>query len=311
MELFILAIIASIVFFISLIVTLWGELNDKVPGILWTVISFIVTIVLFIASLIVQVPTGHVGVKTVFSKVIENEHLTEGLNFVLPWVDVNKMSVRTHSLSLSGNNAIQVLSSDGLKIDLDITVNYRLMGPDAPWVYQNLGTRYQESIVIPAVRTAVREASAQFTFQQLYSESRDEAAELMAKSVRKTIQVILDEYGRKGGVVTVQQVLIRNVGLPDKIKESIEQKLQAEQEAQRMVFVLEKEKQEADRKRIEAKGIKDFQDIVRQGIDEQLLRWKGIEATQELAKSTNSKVVIFGSSDTGGLPIILNTKDSK
>ena len=255
-------------------------------------------------STVTIVSAGHVGVKALFGKVQE-DYLPEGLHFVNPFLSVIEMSVRTEAYTMTGEQTITVLSADGLRMPLDVTVNYRLIATDAPWAYRNLGYYYEEKLILPPTRTAVREAASLFTSQELYATKRNAAAGNMQSSLREKIDVILQEYNHTGSVVAVQQVLLRNVGLPDKVREAIEKKLEAEQQAQQMEFVLAKERQEAERKEIEAKGIAAFQDIVRQGIDEQLLRWKGIEATRELAESGNAKVLIFGNSDTGGLPVIL------
>ncbi|NNE84161.1 MAG: hypothetical protein HKN28_09340 [Alphaproteobacteria bacterium] len=145
----------------------------------------------------------------------------------------------------------------------------------------------------------------QFNSQEAYSDKRELLADETQKRLVGRIAALLAERQYDGQAVAVQQVLLRDVKLPTQIRASIEQKLAAEQEAQRMVFVLQKETQEAERKRIEARGIKDFQNIVREGIDEQLLRWKGIEATERLAESQNTKIVVIGGTD--GLPLILNS----
>lgn len=176
----------------------------------------------------------------------------------------------------------------------------------------NTGPNYTEKVILPAVRTAVREAASKFTSQQAYSSQREMLAFEVERSIREKIVSIVSSYYTDGEEqlvpVLVEQVMIRNVGLPVTLAEAIERKASAEQDSLAMVFTLEKERQEAQRKEIEAQGIQTFQTIVRQGIDEQLLRWKGIEATQALAQSPNSKVVIFGSNENGGLPLILNSK---
>ena len=271
-------------------------------------------LVAFGMSVLVAVPSGHTGVAVIFGKV-QPDLLPEGLRTKNPFASVKMMSVRTETYTMAAGvdegamrraDAIMALSSDGLRMPLDITIAYRLVSEDAAWVYRNLGQFYEDKIVRPAARTAVREATSRFTSQEAYATKREELALLMQEHLAERIATILGEYQDFNGKgFIIQQVMLRNVDLPPKVKEAIEEKLAAEQEALRMQFVLDKERQEADRKRIEAEGIADFQRIVSDGISEPLLRWKGIEATQEIAKSDNSKVIIVGGGDDG-LPIILN-----
>lgn len=271
----------------------------------------------FAASLLVAVPAGHTGVAVLFGRV-QDVMLDEGLNVKNPFAQVEMLSVRTETYTMSAitsegklrrDDAITALSSDGLRMPLDVTVAYRLVPEDAAWVYRNLGRDFEDKLVRPATRTVVREATSKFTSQEAYASEREALALEMQHLLTARIATILDQYeGWEGRGFIIQQVMLRNVDLPPKVKEAIEEKLAAEQEALRMRFVLEKEGQEAERKRIEAQGIADFQRIVSEGISEPLLRWKGIEATMEVARSDNAKVVIVGGGDDG-LPVILNTGD--
>lgn len=240
---------------------------------------------------------------------------------VNPFADVVEISVRTQEYTMSavrnegarsGDDSIRTLSRDGLPMPLDVTITFRANASQIPWLYRTVGTEedFVGKIIRPASRAAVRDAISQFTAQEAYSTKREMVAVAVTKGLEKYINDTLaksDDYRSEAFVI--QQVLIRNIELPDKLKQSIEAKLTAEQEALRMEFTLQKEKQEAERKRIEARGIADFQAIVSQGLNDKLLQWKGIEATQELAKSENAKIVIVGSGK-GGLPIILNTDGS-
>lgn len=282
-----------------------------------TAFRFLLVVVAVFAaagSFLTQVPAGHVGVPVLFGKV-QDYTLTEGLHLVNPLLSVEKMSVRTEVYTMSSADGdrgksgpadgVVTLSSDGLRMPVDVSVAYRLVGEDAAWVYRNIGPDYVHKIIRPASRTAVREATARFTAQDAYATKREELALVMEEALRQRIAAILDQYDFDGQAVVVQQVLLRNVDLPPRVKESIEDKLAAEQDAQRMQFVLAKERQEAERKRIEAEGIRDFQVTVSKGIDDNLLRWKGIDATMQIAQSQNAKIVIVGSGKDG-LPIILN-----
>ena len=162
------------------------------------------------------------------------------------------------------------------------------------------------SVSFPAARSAVPEATAKFTFQDAYSTGRENLAALVKQKMAERIAAILKQYGdRKDGGILIQEVFLRKIELPPNLKQAIEAKMQADQEAQRMQFVLDREKREAERKRIEAQGIRDFQATVSEGIGDKLLQWKGIEATEKLAQSANAKVVVVGSG-RGGVPVILN-----
>lgn len=194
---------------------------------------------------------------------------------------------------------MQVLSREGLTIGLEISALYRLNPDSAARVYQTiLGGDYQEIILIPQFRSISRAVTASFQASALYSTDRERLGELIQQELSKLI-------GPRG--IIVESTPLRNVALPPQLTEAIEQKQRADQESQRMEFILAKERQEAERKRIEARGIADFQTIVSQGISDQLLRWKGVEATEKLANSPNTKVIIVGSGKDG-LPVILDTK---
>jgi regulator of protease activity HflC (stomatin/prohibitin superfamily) len=264
---------------------------------------------------VVIVPAGHVGVQVLFGKV-KPVALTEGIQFINPFADVVEMSVRTETYTMSatthegavvGDDSIQALSSDGLLMPVDITVAFRLVGSDAPRVYRDLGADYIDKIIRPASRTAVREGIAGFTAQEAYSTKREALPQKMHDLLTERMAALLrqreDFKGATGFIV--DQVMLRKIQLPDKVKNAIEAKLEAAQQSEQMQFVLEKERQEAERKRIEAKGVSDFQTIVSQSINANLLQWKGIEATENLSKSQNAKVVIIGSG-RNGLPVILN-----
>jgi regulator of protease activity HflC (stomatin/prohibitin superfamily) len=270
-----------------------------------------------LGSFVAVVPAGHVGIPVVFGKVSDRQ-LNEGLNFVNPFAHVVVMTVRTETYTMSsvanegpvkGDDSITALSADGLMMPLDVTLAYRLVSSDAPWLYRSIGPDYVDKVVRPSSRTAVREAIAGFTSQEAYSTRRKELAstidQLLTTRLRELLMKHEDFANRRGFII--EQVMIRNVQLPARVKNAIEEKLEAEQQALRMRFVLEKERQEAERKAIEAKGISDFQNIVSRGISDQLLAWKGIEATQQLAHSGNAKIVIIGN-PKNGMPLIIPTE---
>ena len=257
------------------------------------IIALVLFVLLVIGGPITVVPAGHVGVKDFFGNVSPNV-LPPGVHLILPFTRVHKMSVRTEELK----ETAEVPSKEGLMMDLEGSVLYRLDPEKAAEVYKTVGAAYAEVIVIPQVRSAIREITASYDAKALYSSEREKVA-------HETLDLV--KTMTKGRGVIIDSVLLRKIGLPAIVANAIQEKLKREQESEQMKFVLAKEQQEAERKRIEAQGIADFQKIVAQGISPQLLEWKGIEATEKLATSANAKVVVIGSSKTG-LPIILGDK---
>ena len=253
-----------------------------------SIAAFLIVIVLF--NCITRVGTGHVGVLTLFGRVT-GETLGEGIHFINPLKTNNEMSIQTQTIKESAN----VPSSEGLMMALDTSLIYHLNPDRAADVFQHIGADYEDKVVENQLRSAIREATASHTANALYTGER----EMVAKQIQEKIS---EDLAKRG--ITVEAILLRDIQLPATLKASIESKQQAEQEALAMNFRLQKETQEAQRKRIEAGGIRDFQQIVAQGISPQLLEWKGIEATESLAKSNNSKVVVIGNSKNG-LPLIL------
>jgi len=235
------------------------------------------------------VRTGHVGVVSIFGRVT-GQALAEGIHIVNPAATITELSVKTQEVKEHAS----VPSMEGLIMGLEASILYHLDPSRAADLYQQIGPNYAEVLLQPTFRSAIRAITAGHTAASLYSDTR----EAIAKQILEDVQRQVAPRG-----VIVENVLLRDLQLPDTLKRAIEAKQQAQQEAQRMEFVLQREKQEAERKRVEASGIKDFQDIVSQGISEKLLEWKGIEATMELVKSQNSKVIVVGNS-RNGLPLI-------
>ncbi len=243
---------------------------------------------------VVSVRTGHVGVLTRFGRVT-GVVLPSGIHLINPLDKKTDIEVRTQTLKETAT----VPSVEGLIMTLDTSLIFNLNPEKAADVYRDIGLQYVERIVEPSLRSAIRAATGAHTANALYTGARVEVAKQIEEELRKQLQP-------RG--VTVQEVLLRDVQLPPTLKVSIEAKQRAEQEALQMSFVLQKEKQEAERKRIEAQGIADFQRIVAQGLSQQLLTWKGIEATEKLASSANAKVIMIGSPRTG-LPLILEPRE--
>ena len=262
-----------------------GKTFMRGAGVLVLLLALVV--VAFSATSCVR--TGHVGVVSIFGRVTR-QTLSEGLHIVNPAATVTELSVMTQE----DKERASVPSKEGLIMGLEASILYHLDPKRAAEVYQQIGPNYAEILLQPTFRSAIRAITAGNTAASLYSDARETIA-------RQIVEDVSRQVAPRG--VIVENVLLRDLQLPDTLKHAIEAKQQAQQEAQRMEFVLQREKQEAERKRVEAAGIKDFQDIVSQGISDKLLDWKGIEATMELVKSQNSKVIVVGNSKNG-LPLI-------
>jgi len=248
---------------------------------------------------------GKVGVQTLFGQV-QGDVLESGLHIIDPLVDITTFSVQTENYTMSakssegqveGDDAIRVLSSDGLEVTIDLSVLYRVIPSKAPFIYQNIGEDYVDKIVRPVTRTAIRDNAVNYQAVDLYSTKREE----FQFKINKTIS---DNFAKNG--LEVQQILVRNITLPATVRASIESKIQAEQDAQKMQFVLQKERQEADRKRVEAQGIADYQKIISTGLTDKQLQYQSILAQQAIATSPNTKIIIMGSGKA--TPIMLSDK---
>jgi len=267
-------------------------------------IAVLVIVLGILISCIKIVDPGKVGVQVLFGKV-QDGVLESGLHIINPFVEVTTFSVQTENYTMSakesegqqqGDDAIRVLSSDGLEVTIDLSVLYKINSSKAPFILQNIGANYEDKIVRPVTRTAIRDNAVNYVAVDLYSTKR---GEFQAK-INKTI---IDNFARNG--LLVQQVLVRNISLPATVRASIESKIQAEQDAQKMQFVLQKERQEADRKRVEAQGIADYQKILSTGLSDKQLVYESIKAQKEIALSPNAKVIIIGGKNN---PIMLSDK---
>jgi len=266
----------------------------------------IITIVGFLTASLRQIDAGHVGVQVLFGQVQEGI-LYEGLNIVNPLVDVKQLSIQTQNYTMSGtssegervgDDAIRVLSKDGLEVIIDLTVLYRVMAPDAPKLYREVGITYQDKIIRPITRTGIRESASYYDAIALFAEKREDFESRIKEK-------IADDFRKRG--LYLEQLLVRNIALPASVKESIERKITAIQDAQRMEFVLQKERQEAERKRVEAQGTADAQRIVNLGLSDKILQFEMIKVQKELVNSPNSKIIILGNSK-GGVPFIIDGK---
>jgi regulator of protease activity HflC (stomatin/prohibitin superfamily) len=268
-------------------------------------IAVLMMIVGLLMKCIVQVNAGQIGVKSLFGKV-QNDVLHSGLHFINPLAEVKMLDIKTQNYTMSGihdegqksgDDAIRVLTADGLEVTIDLTVLYKLLPSEAPRLVRETGIDYTDKIVRPLTRTKIRDNSVYYEAVSLYSNKRDEFQQRIFTSIE-------NDFKKRG--LILEQLLVRNITLPASVRATIEQKINAEQDAQKMQFVLLKEKQEAERKRVEAQGIADYQRIINTGLTDQQLQYEQIKAYLELAKSPNSKVVIMGK---GNAPIILDTKN--
>jgi len=267
-----------------------GGDSAGVSGVRFAVIAVVLLVVFLLTNPLKVIPAGHVGVKDFFGIVSKNV-LPPGVHLVFPMTRVVRMSTQTQQVK----EAAEVPSQEGLTMDLEASLLYRLDPDKAAEIYRTVGSDYEGTVVEPQIRSAIREITASYDAKALYSSEREKIA-----------QEISDQFAKltkDRGIIT-ESVLLRKIGLPPIVANAIQEKLRREQEAEQMKFVLQKEQQEAERKRIEAQGIADFQRIVAAGISPQLLEWKGIEATEKLALSPNSKIVVIGNPKSG-LPIIL------
>ncbi|HYV55583.1 MAG TPA: prohibitin family protein [Chitinophagaceae bacterium] len=256
-------------------------------------------------SCFIQIDAGHVGVKKLFGKV-QPDVLESGLHFINPLYEVEKMDIKTQNYTMSGihdegqrsgDDAIRVLTADGLEVTIDLTVLYRLVPADAPKLVKETGVDYESKIVRPIARTRIRDNAVYYDAVALYSTKRDEFQNRIFRGIE-------DDFKKRG--LLLENLLVRNITLPAAVKGTIEQKIQAEQESQKMQFVLQKEKQEADRKRIEAQGIADYQRIISESLTDKQLQYEQIKAYKEIALSQNAKIIVMGKGNT---PVILDSKN--
>jgi len=269
------------------------------------IIGVLIMLIGVIMACVIQIEAGQIGVKKLFGQV-QNDVLSSGLHFINPLVEVSQMDIKTQNYTMSGvhdegtksaDDAIRVLTADGLEVTIDLTVLYKVLPSDAPKLVRETGLDYTDKIVRPLTRTKIRDNAVYYDAISLYSTKRDEFQQRIFRSI--------DDDFKKRGLI-LEQLLVRNITLPQSVKSTIEQKINAEQEAQKMQFILQKEKQEAERKRVEAQGIADYQRIINEGLTDKQLQYESIKAQLELAKSNNAKVIIMGK---GSAPVILDTKN--
>jgi regulator of protease activity HflC (stomatin/prohibitin superfamily) len=277
---------------------------SKFAGLL-RVIGFVLIVLGVFSTMFKQIDAGKVGVKSLYGSV-EPEVLESGLHIINPLLDITEFDVQTQNYTMSavhgegaqeGDDAIRVLSNDGLEVVIDLTVLYRVVPTEAPIIFKKIGVDYTDKIVRPVTRTRIRDNAVYYDAVALYSTKRNEFQQRIFKSIEA-------DFKLRG--LVLEQLLIRNINLPTSVKASIESKINAEQDAQKMTFVLQKEKQEAERKRVEAQGIADYQRIISLGLTDKQLQYEQIKAQKELAASPNSKIIFMNGK--ANAPVILSDK---
>jgi regulator of protease activity HflC (stomatin/prohibitin superfamily) len=252
-------------------------------------IAFIAALVSIFRTLII-IPAGNVGVVELFGQVTQRP-LAPGIHLVNPFAEVKKFSTRLRDIK----ETVETTSQEGLAFKIDVSLQYRLEPQKAAQLYQTIGTNETE-ILISRFRSLIRSITASYPAEAIYSTKRQAVAEQLRAQLTEQLMPL--------GFI-VERALLRDVQLPQTLQAAIQQKLAAEQDSQKMTFTLDQERQEAERKRIEARGIADAQKIVSQGLNQQVLQLRAIEATEKLAGSSNAKVVIIGNGQAGA-PLILS-----
>jgi regulator of protease activity HflC (stomatin/prohibitin superfamily) len=267
------------------------EIKKSSQGKLIPVGVILLSFVFLVASMVRLIPPGNVGVVIVFGKVQETT-LKNGLHLVNPFASIEKMSIRTESYTMSGmpregqvrgDDAIQALTSEGLMVHLDMTVWYKLIPDGAAEVYSTLGLNYVDKIVRPAARTSIRNVISNYKVEDIYTQNRESVSIEISENLREAV---------KDRNVEIERVLLRDVKLPSKVQNEINAKMAAKQEAEKMEFVLDKEKREAERKAVEAQGISDANKIIAKSLSGSYLQWYYIKTLQQLVNSPNNTVIV-------------------
>ncbi|HCF03336.1 prohibitin family protein [Flavobacterium sp.] len=301
--------IAFIIFGVILLLLSFSLKNNTNPFSKFSnsikIVGFLLIALGIFSSMFKQIDAGKVGVKSLYGNV-EPDILESGLHIINPLLDVTDFDIQTQNYTMSaihdegtkeGDDAIRVLSNDGLEVVIDLTVLYRISPELAPKIFKQIGENYADKIVRPVTRTRIRDNAVYYDAVALYSTKRNE----FQQRIFKTIEADFKSRG-----LVLEQLLIRNINLPTSVKTTIESKINAEQDAQKMTFILQKEKQEAERKRVEAQGIADYQRIISTGLSDKQLQYEQIKAQKELAASPNTKIIFMNGK--GSAPVILSDK---
>jgi len=266
--------------------------NRKLPIIILGIIGFIILLSLSSSFFYTIQPTERAVIFYPFGDALDRDHvITPGFHTKAPWNEVITYEVA----EMTSDETMDINDKNGLPIHVDVTVRYFPMHDKIGYIHEKFTRDYPNRLVIPEMRSMTRQVLARYTAEEIYSTKR---AEVENSVITETEKVLNANY------VNTTAVLIRSIKLPDQIRVAIENKLQQQQEALAYQFRLDKEKSEAERKRIAAEGESRANNIINNSLSEKLLKMRGIEATLELAKSPNTKVIVIGSSKDG-LPMIL------
>lgn len=281
--------------------------SDRGPEIAVFVVLFLIIAVILAPRMIYTIPPGHAGVVWKrFGGTVLDHTLGEGLKVILPWDRIYIYDLRLQLV----DQEFQALSADGLTVSIDIAYRYWLVRDKVPLLHKTVGPDYEKIILTAAIGARARDVLGRNTPEEIYSFRRvaiqDEILREMQSDVR---EVTAPQVGKNINFINVEDVFVRAIKLPPNVEEAINRKNQMQQRSLEYDYRLILESKESERKRVEARGIKEFQDIVSQGITESYLRWRGIDATQALANSPNTKTIIIGSGKDG-LPIILGNVDN-
>jgi regulator of protease activity HflC (stomatin/prohibitin superfamily) len=291
-----LLILGSLIIIVSFLVARGDSALTKY-SILIRVTGVLLVVLGAALSMFKVIDAGQVGVKTLYGKV-DNQVLYSGLNVINPLVEVTTFDVKTQNYTMSaihdegsksGDDAIRILTSDGLEVTIDLSVLFSVTPKDAPRILKEIGDDYLDKIVRPVARTAIRDNAVSYEAVALYSTKRQEFQ-------NKIFSAIDLSFAKRG--LKLEQLLVRHVTLPESVRKAIESKINAEQDAQKMQFVLQKERQLAERKRIEAQGIADYQRILSTGLSDKQLQYESILAQKDIALSPNTKIIMIGNGKT-------------
>lgn len=267
----------------------------------------ILIMILILSQVLTTVDAGYIGVQKLFGAVMDGYEIEEGLHFKHPLSEIIMVSYKTESYTMSvvqgegvreGDDRIEAITNDGLTVWIDVTIMFQIDKTKASWIvrnrrYSNL-EEFEDRYIRPSIRSAVREAISTFKSDDMYAHMRAE----VSNSIMEALKEKLAKHG-----TTVLSVEVRNIGLPQQLKNSIEQKLTAQQDMQRMEFVLQKEEKEAERKVIEAEGIKQKQDIINSTLTNQYLNWYWMSKLQELGEGSEKQVYYVPINPSSGMPM--------
>jgi regulator of protease activity HflC (stomatin/prohibitin superfamily) len=256
-------------------------------------VAAVILLLIFSSRMFFILQPGERGVvfKSISGTFERDQIVGTGLKIIAPWNRLFKYDVKEQK----SEETMDVLDKNGLSINLDVTVRFNPIYDKIGYLHEVFGVNYVNRLVVPEVRSTVRQVTGRFTAEEIYSTRRSEVEQTIIEETGKVLQA---------NNIDMKALLIRSINLPPDIKKAIESKLQREQEALAMTYINERERLEADRKKIEAEGIANYNRIISASLTTMILRQKGIDATLKLAESANAKVVVIGSGDEG-LPLIL------